>query len=82
MSTNYRIEKDFLGEKQIPADAYYGVQTQRGKDNFLITGTPMSEISQRIFDAIIRHASGEKVRSEILGYGNDEFLPWRISAVK
>ena len=42
MSTNYRIEKDFLGEKQIPADAYYGVQTQRGKDNFLITGTPMS----------------------------------------
>ena len=47
----------------------------------LITGTPMSEISQRIFDEIIRHASGEKVRSEILGYGNDEFLPWRISAV-
>ena len=42
MSTNYRIEKDFLGEKQIPADAYYGVQTQRGKDNFHITGTPMS----------------------------------------
>ena len=23
----YRIEKDFLGEKQIPDDAYYGVQT-------------------------------------------------------
>ncbi|MDR0440741.1 MAG: aspartate ammonia-lyase, partial [Candidatus Accumulibacter sp.] len=38
----FRIEKDFLGEKQIPADAYYGVQTQRGKDNFHITGIPMS----------------------------------------
>ena len=47
----------------------------------LISGTPMDEISQRIFDAIIRYASGEKVRSEVLGYGNDEFLPWRISAV-
>ena len=47
----------------------------------LITGTPMHEISQRIFDAIIRHASGEKVRSEILGYGNDEFLPWQVGAV-
>jgi hypothetical protein len=23
----YRIEKDFLGEKQVPDDAYYGVQT-------------------------------------------------------
>ena len=46
MSSNgqseFRIEKDFLGEKQIPAKAYYGVQTQRGKDNFHITGIPMS----------------------------------------
>jgi len=38
----YRIEKDFLGEKQVPDDAYYGVQTMRGKDNFHITGMPMS----------------------------------------
>jgi aspartate ammonia-lyase len=38
----YRIEKDFLGEKQIPDDAYYGVQTARGKENFHITGMPMS----------------------------------------
>jgi len=39
----YRIEKDFLGEKQIPDDAYYGVQTLRGKENFHITGIPMSQ---------------------------------------
>jgi aspartate ammonia-lyase len=38
----YRIEKDFLGEKQIPDEAYYGVQTLRGKENFLITGMPVS----------------------------------------
>ena len=37
-----RIEKDFLGEKELPDGAYYGVQTQRGKDNFHITGIPMS----------------------------------------
>jgi aspartate ammonia-lyase len=37
-----RKEKDFLGERDIPADAYYGVQTQRGRDNFHITGIPMS----------------------------------------
>jgi altronate hydrolase len=47
----------------------------------LISGVPMPEISQRIFDAIVRHASGEKVRSEELGYGNDEFLPWQVGAV-
>jgi len=38
----YRIEKDFLGEKQIPENAYYGVQTLRGRDNFHITGMPVS----------------------------------------
>ena len=37
-----RIEKDFLGEKELPDDAYYGVQTLRGKENFHITGIPMS----------------------------------------
>lgn len=39
---NYRTEKDFLGEKQLPDTAYYGVQTLRGKENFHITGIPMS----------------------------------------
>ncbi|MDM5336167.1 aspartate ammonia-lyase [Fictibacillus enclensis] len=34
----YRIEKDFLGEKEIPADVYYGIQTLRAVDNFQITG--------------------------------------------
>ena len=37
-----RIERDFLGAKEIPASAYYGVQTLRGKENFHITGIPMS----------------------------------------
>ncbi|MEQ1893459.1 MAG: aspartate ammonia-lyase [Planctomycetota bacterium] len=37
-----RIEKDFLGEKKLPASAYYGVQTLRGKENFHITGLAMS----------------------------------------
>jgi aspartate ammonia-lyase len=39
---SFRTEKDFLGEKQLPDNAYYGVQTQRGKENFHITGIPMS----------------------------------------
>lgn len=37
----YRVESDFLGEKQIPEDAYYGVQTARAIDNFPITGTKL-----------------------------------------
>jgi aspartate ammonia-lyase len=33
-----RTEKDLLGEKQIPADAYYGVQTLRALENFPVSG--------------------------------------------
>ena len=33
----YRIERDSLGEHQVPAEAYYGIETLRGKENFEIT---------------------------------------------
>ena len=33
-----RIEKDLLGEKEIPADAYFGVQTARALENFQLSG--------------------------------------------
>jgi len=43
-----RTEHDFLGERQLPNDAYYGVQTLRGKENFHITGTPISNATSFI----------------------------------
>src|ERR671929_1236262 len=33
---DYRIEKDTMGEVKVPAEAYYGAQTQRSIDNFKI----------------------------------------------
>lgn len=37
----YRIEHDSIGEKEVPIDAYYGVQTLRAHENFYITGLKM-----------------------------------------
>jgi len=37
-----RTEKDLLGEKQIPADAYYGVQTARAIENFKLSGVKIN----------------------------------------
>ena len=37
---SHRIEKDSLGEVQVPSSAYYGAQTQRAVDNFPISGRP------------------------------------------
>ena len=36
-----RTEKDSLGPLEVPADAYYGVQTQRAVTNFPISGWPL-----------------------------------------
>ncbi len=37
LSKIFRIEKDLLGEKQVPADVYWGVHTQRALENFKIS---------------------------------------------
>lgn len=40
--SNHRREHDFLGELDIPNEYYYGIQTFRAKENFNITGIPIS----------------------------------------
>jgi len=37
-----RTEHDLLGEKQVPADAYYGIQTMRGLENFQLSGVKIN----------------------------------------
>ena len=38
MSATFRIERDSMGEMQVPADAYYAAQTARALVNFPISG--------------------------------------------
>jgi aspartate ammonia-lyase len=38
VTTTYRLERDSLGERRVPATAYYGIQTQRALENFPISG--------------------------------------------
>ena len=44
----YRVESDLLGELQVPADAYYGVQTQRALNNFKISNTRMCDYPEYV----------------------------------
>lgn len=39
----FRTESDLLGQKEVPAEAYYGVQTQRAIENFQISGRKLSD---------------------------------------
>jgi altronate hydrolase len=38
----------------------------------------IEQMGQRIFEQTLRHASGEKTRSELNGVGMNEFVPWPI----
>ena len=44
----YRVESDLIGELQVPADAYYGVQTQRALNNYKISTTHMYDYPEYI----------------------------------
>ena len=40
----------------------------------------IQEVGERFFEMILRIASGQKTKSEQLGYGEDEFAPWMLGA--
>src|SRR5208283_2015911 len=39
--SEFRIEKDSMGDVKVPAQAYYGAQTQRAVENFPVSGQPL-----------------------------------------
>ncbi len=43
-----RLEHDFLGEMEIPANIYYGIQTMRALENFYVSGQPISTFPEFI----------------------------------
>lgn len=47
----------------------------------IVEGVTLEEKGVQIFDTILAVASGQKTKSEDLGYGRNEFVPWQIGAV-
>ena len=69
---NYRTERDSMGEVQVPADRYYGAQTQRSIDNFRIGTERMPEPIIRAF-GILKQAAARV---------NGALLPARMTKEK
>jgi aspartate ammonia-lyase len=86
MNNSFRIEKDFLGEKQVPIDAYYGVQTLRAVENFPITGHRIDEALIRAMAMVKKaaaHANGDigeldKRISEAIMAAADEVIAGKL----
>ncbi len=86
----YRIEKDTMGEVNVPVDAYYGAQTQRSIDNFKIaqdTNKMPKEIIRAFAylkkaAAMTNHEAGvlTKEKSSLIGEVCDEILEGKLDA--
>jgi aspartate ammonia-lyase len=48
MAQATRVEHDLVGDKEVPADAYYGVHTVRAVENFAITGSTIAQFPDLI----------------------------------
>ncbi len=59
--SNYRIEKDSMGELKVPADALYGAQTQRAVENFPISNLTMPRQFIRALGLIKAACAGANV---------------------
>jgi len=74
---DYRIEEDSLGEMQVPADAYWGAQTQRAIGNFPISGITFSRRFVRGL-GVVKKAAAQANRD--LGLVDDDIAEAIIEA--
>ena len=67
-ASTIRTEKDSLGEVQVPADAYWGISTQRAVENFPVSGRPIGSLRKLVwaFGAIKAAAARANAAQELL----------------
>jgi altronate hydrolase len=46
----------------------------------VLTGASLTDVGERIFQKMLAVASGEPSKSEALGIGDNEFVPWQVGA--
>ncbi|MDE1460490.1 class II fumarate hydratase [Spartinivicinus poritis] len=64
--TEFRIEKDSMGELQVPTNALYAAQTQRAIDNFPISGLAMPPLFIRALALVKKAAALANIELELL----------------
>jgi fumarate hydratase, class II len=71
---NVRIEADSLGEVEVPADAYWGAQTQRAVENFPISGTTFDHRFVRALGIVKKSAARANHDLDLLDEGTTEAI--------
>ncbi|MFC7007431.1 class II fumarate hydratase [Halalkalicoccus salilacus] len=66
MTEDFRTEQDSLGEVEVPADAYWGAQTQRAVENFPVSGTTFSRRFVRALGIVKKAAARANLDLELV----------------
>jgi len=66
MTTSFRIERDSMGELQVPADALWGAQTQRAVQNFPISGLPLPRAFIAALGLVKQAAARANIRLQLM----------------
>jgi len=82
----YRIEKDTMGEVRVPAEAYWGAQTQRSVDNFRIGGERLPRPLIRALGIVKKAAARTNAKlasldpkiAELIGRAADEVIEGKL----
>ncbi|GAA0439640.1 class II fumarate hydratase [Lentibacillus halophilus] len=82
----YRVEKDTLGEMKVPADKYWGAQTQRSKQNFPIGNETMPDEVIKAFAILKKSAARanheldllEKERADAIAHAADQIIDGKL----
>ncbi len=74
---NIRIEKDSLGEREVPREAYYGVQTHRALENFPISGLRPKPV---FIDASVHIKKAAALVHKSLGLLRDQYADAIVTA--
>ena len=80
--SEYRTEHDSMGDVQVPADAYYGAQTQRAVENFPISGWHLPETMIQAM-GMVKHACGIANRDlgKLTGTGKNPLTDEQVMAM-
>jgi fumarate hydratase class II len=79
---DFRIERDSMGEVRVPAQAYYGAQTQRAVENFPISGWPLHRDLIHAM-GLVKWACGIANRDlgKLTGSGKNPLTPPQVEAL-
>ena len=80
--SDFRVERDSMGEVRLPSQAYYGAQTQRAVENFPISGRPLPpELIHALGLVKLATATANRDLGKLAGFGKRSLSPRQVEAL-